>query len=443
MTKQQESLDGIRILDFTWSVSGSTTARILAALGAEVIKVEWPKNPDFMRFSMYAKGDEPGLDNGAFFNNLNAGKKSFTINVKSEKGMDTIHKLLKKSDVVLENFSAGIFKKWGFDEQTLREISPGIIYMSISGLGHTGRHKMYGTWGPSAAGLNGVTYISGLPETHPAGWGYSVMDIIAGYTGVFSVITALYHQRKTGGKGQHIDISQIETGLPLAGANLLDYSVNERSSRRPGFPPGNRSVTSKEHPENNYRGKVGVPHNSYRSKGGGYNDWCTIAIFSDGEWEAFKEAIGKPEWAMNSEYDTFEGRLIHQDRLDSEIETFTLTKDKYAIMEQLQKYGISCAAVQMNENLMEHDPQLEARGLFERLTHPLLGERNLIGVPIKMSETQPYLHNTAPLMGNDNNYVLKEVLEFSDEEIKELNEQSVLWPEDMREDEFEAVKPLW
>ncbi|WHY85779.1 CoA transferase [Neobacillus novalis] len=442
MTNQAEALKGIRVLDFTWSVSGSTTARILAAFGAEVIKVEWPKTPDAMRFSMYAKDDEPGLNNGAFFNNLNAGKKSFTVNVKSERGMEIIHELLKKSDVVLENFSAGVFKKWGLDYKTLEEISPGIIYMSISGLGHTGRHKIYGTWGPTAAGLNGMTFISGMPKTHPAGWGYSIMDVIAGYTGAFSVMTALFHKKRTG-KGQYIDISQVETGLPLAGANLLDFTVNKRSSKRPGFPPGNRSVTSKDHRENNYRGKVGCPHNSYRCAGGGDNDWCTIAIFSDKEWSTFKHAIGNPEWSMEEKYDTFEGRVSHQDELDRNIEAYTMERNKFEVMELLQNHGISCGAVQMNEDLMENDPQLKVRGLFERLKHPLLGERNLIGLPIKMSETQPYLHKTAPLMGEDNDYVLSEVLGYSKEEIKVLDEQGVLWPNDMPKDEFKVVRPLW
>lgn len=442
MDNRKEVLKGIRVLDFTWSVSGSTTARILAAFGAEVIKVEWPKNPDYMRFSMYAKGDEPGLNNGAFFNNLNAGKKSLTLNVKSKRGMEIVHEILKKSDVVLENFSAGVFKKWGLDYEALEEISPGIIYMSISGLGHTGRNKMYGTWGPTAAGLNGMTFISGLPKTKPAGWGYSVMDVVAGFTGAFSVITALIHKKKTG-KGQHIDISQVESGLQLAGANLLDFTVNQRSSRRPGFPPGNRAITSKEHPENNYRGKEGCPHNSYRTAGGGDNDWCTIAIFSDEEWDTFKEAIGNPEWSMDEKYDTFEGRVNHQDELDQNIEAYTIKRNKYEIMELLQSHGIACGAVQMNEDIMEKDPQLQARGLFERLSHSLLGERNFVGIPIKMSETQPYLHKSAPLMGEDNEYVLCDVLGYSKEQIKELDDQGVLWPEDMPKEDFEVVRPLW
>ncbi|GKV65261.1 MULTISPECIES: CaiB/BaiF CoA-transferase family protein [unclassified Sporosarcina] len=442
MNNEKEVLNGIRVLDFTWSVSGSTTARILGSLGAEVIKVEWPKNPDFMRFSMYAEGDKPGLNNGAFFNNLNAGKKSLTLNVKSKRGMEIVHELLKKSDVVLENFSAEVFEKWGLDYKSLEKISPGIIYMSISGLGHTGRKKMYGTWGPTAAGLNGMTFISGLPKTHPAGWGYSIMDVVAGYAGAFSVLTALYHKKRTN-KGQYIDISQVEAGLPLAGANLLDFTVNQRSSKRPGFPPGNRAITSIESPENNYRGKVGCPHNSYRCKGGGDNDWCTIAIFSDKEWNVFKNAIGNPEWAKNAKYDSFEGRLRNQDELDRNIELFTIESNKYEVMELLQSRGISCGAVQMNEDLMEKDPQLKVRSLFERLSHPLLGERNFVGIPIKMSETQPYLHKSAPLMGEDNGYVLSEVLGYSNDEINDLEDNGILWPKDMPKDEFKEVRSLW
>lgn len=153
--------------------------------------------------------------------------------------------------------------------------------------------------------------------------------------------------------------------------------------------------------------------------------------------------MGNPEWAMDAKYDTFEGRLSHQDELDRNIEAFTINRNKYEVMELLQKYDISSAAVQMNEDLMEKDPQLKARNLFERLNHSLLGERNFVGIPIKMSETQPYIHKSAPLMGEDNSYVLREVLGLSDEEIKTLDDEGVLWPKDMPKDEFKEVRSLW
>ncbi|WP_338449803.1 CoA transferase [Niallia oryzisoli] len=442
MNIQHDLLTGIRVLDFTWSVSGSTTTRILASMGAEVIKVEWPKTPDMMRFSMYAKDDEPGLDNGAFFNSLNVGKRSFTVNIKSAEGMNIIKELIRKSDIITENFSAGVFEKWGLDYESLKEINEGIIYMSISGLGHTGRQKNYGTWGPTAAALSGMTYISGLPETHPSGWGYSILDIVAGYTGAYSVLTALFHKNRTG-EGQYIDISQVETALPLVGTNLLDFFVNGRSSNRPDFPTGNRSTLSTNGNISDFRGAIACPQNTYRCAGDGPNDYCVIAIYNDDEWERFKEAIGQPEWARDSKFSDLQGRIQHQDELDWHIEEFTSKLTKYEVMETLQKYDLVAAAVQQNEDIVEFDPQLSFRGLFETVQHPLLGERLVEGVPIKMSQSSPSIRKSAPLMGEDNDFVLKEILGYSDEEIELLDTQGVFWPLDMPKESFKAVRPLW
>ena len=438
MNIQQDLLTGIRVLDFTWSVSGSTTTRILAAMGAEVIKVEWPKTPDMMRFSMYAKEDEPGLDNGAFFNSLNVGKRSFTINIKSAEGMDIVKDLIRKSDVITENFSAGVFEKWGLDYDSLKEINEGIIYMSISGLGHTGRQKNYGTWGPTAAALSGMTYISGLPDTHPSGWGYSILDIVAGYTGAYSVLTALFHKKRTG-EGQYIDISQVETALPLVGTNLLNYFVNGRSSH----PTGNRSVLSADFNKIDFRGPAACPQNTYRCAGDDANDYCVIAIYDNNEWERFKAAIGQPEWVNDERFADLNGRIQHQDELDRFIEEYTSRFTKYEIMEKLQKYDLVAAAVQQNEDIIETDAQLQFRGLFETINHPLLGERLVEGIPIKMSESSPYIHKSAPLMGEDNDYVLKEILHFSDKEIELMHDHGVFWPLDMSKDSFKAVRPLW
>ncbi|MED4225563.1 CoA transferase [Neobacillus cucumis] len=438
MNIQQDLLTGIRVLDFTWSVSGSTTTRILAAMGAEVIKVEWPKTPDMMRFSMYAKEDEPGLDNGAFFNSLNVGKRSFTINIKSGEGMNIVKDLIRKSDVITENFSAGVFEKWGLDYDSLKEINEGIIYMSISGLGHTGRQKNYGTWGPTAAALSGMTYISGLPDTHPSGWGYSILDIVAGYTGAYSVLTALFHKKRTG-EGQYIDISQVETALPLVGTNLLNYFANGRSSH----PTGNRSVLSADFNKIDFRGPAACPQNTYRCAGDDANDYCVIAIYDNNEWERFKVAIGEPEWVNDERFADLNGRIQHQDELDQFVEEYTSRFTKYEIMEKLQKYDLVAAAVQQNEDIIETDTQLQFRGLFETINHPLLGERLVEGIPIKMSESSPYIHKSAPLMGEDNDYVLKEILHFSDQEIELMHDHGVFWPLDMSKDSFKAVRPLW
>jgi crotonobetainyl-CoA:carnitine CoA-transferase CaiB-like acyl-CoA transferase len=362
--------------------------------------------------------------------------------MKSEKGMAIIKELIRKSDVVTENFSAGVFEKWGFTYENLSILSPGIIYMSISGLGHSGRRMMYGTWGPTAAALSGMTYISGLPDHHPCGWGYSYLDIIAGYTGAYSILTALYHKKRTG-KGQYIDISQVETAMHLAGANLLDFTVNGRSSQRSSFPTGNRSVLSPNMNESDYRGAVACPHNIYRCVGGGKNDWCAIAVYSDMEWERFKEAIGEPEWSQSERFDHLSGRIQYQDELDQAIQTYTLQYNKYELMSRLQSYGIACGAVQENEDIVEKDQQLQYRGLFEQIEHPLLGLRKIEGIPIKMSENSAQISKAAPLMGEDNEYVYGSILGYSNEEIKSMVDAGTLWPVDMPKESFKAVRPLW
>ena len=356
--------------------------------------------------------------------------------------MNIIKELIKKSDIVTENFSAGVFEKWGLDYSSLKELNEGIIYMSISGLGHTGRQKNYGTWGPTAAALSGMTYISGLPDTHPSGWGYSILDIVAGYTGAYSVLTALLYKKRTG-EGQYIDISQVETALPLVGTNVLDYFVNGRSSNRPDFPTGNRSILSTDVNKSDFRGPIACPQNTYRCAGDDENEYCVIAIYSDDEWERFKEAIGQPDWVNDSKFSNLTGRIHNQDELDKKIEGYTKRFTKYEVMETLQKYDLVAAAVQQNEDIMENDPQLRFRGLFETIKHPLLGERLVEGIPMKMSQSPPYIHKSAPLMGEDNSYVLKEVLDYSDEEIEFMNSNGIFWPLDMPKDSFKAVRPLW
>jgi crotonobetainyl-CoA:carnitine CoA-transferase CaiB-like acyl-CoA transferase len=309
-------------------------------------------------------------------------------------------------------------------------------------MGHSGRNKLYTTWGPTAQALNGMTYTSGLPNTHPAGWGYSYMDVMAGYAGAYAVLSALYHKKQTG-KGQYIDISQVETGLAFTGANLLDFTVNKRSSRRPGFPSGNRSISSHETPENSYRGRVGVPHNSYRCLGGGPNDWCTIAVFSDEEWGLLKKAMGYPEWSESSKYNTVEGRIRHQDELDAHLEKYTIKFNKHELMRHLQSHGVASAAVQTSEDLIETDLQLKERGVYINLDHPLLGKRLFEEIPINMSETPPYLHHSAPIMGADNDYVFGEILGYSQSEIDKWTNEGVLWPENMPRESMKFRQPLW
>ena len=422
------ALAGVRVLDFTWIVAGPQATRILGALGAEIIRVEWPERVDSMRLGMARQPDvEPSMNSDGFFNNLNANKYGVTLDATDPRGREILQRLIAASDVVIENFSAGTFERWGFDYEWFTSIRPDIIYLSCSGFGHSGRYRDYDTWGPSAQALAGLTFASGLPGHPPAGWGFSYMDQTAGYLGALAVLMALHYRNQTG-QGQYIDMSQAESGMALTGAVFPDFSVNGRRSRRAGFPPGNRAAWPGVPYSNAYRGAVAAPHNSYPCAGGGMNDWCVIAVSTDEQWQALVDVMGAPDWARDARFATLAGRLRYQDELDAHIADWTSTLDKYAVMERLQAVGVPAGAVQSSEDRVERDPQLAARGYYVEHDHPVLGRRRFEGLPIHLSATPAAVWKAAPTIGQDTADVLRSVLGMPDDEIEQLTEAGVLWP---------------
>src|ERR1700747_611104 len=212
-----------------------------------------------------------------------------------------------------------------YDEQ--RRIKPDIVYVSMSGYGHTGRHHQYTTCGPVAQAVSGLPLLSGLPDKPPAGWGWSYMDDTGGMYGAMCALTGLYHRNMTG-QGQHIDLSQMVASVPLNGPGLLDFTVNGRGSRRPGYPPGNRAHWPGTPLVNNYRGPTVAPHNAYRPHPGGYNAWCVIVCHSDEEWQRLVQVMGAPSWTAAPKFATLAGRLQHQQELDKQIEKWSMTLEK-------------------------------------------------------------------------------------------------------------------
>jgi crotonobetainyl-CoA:carnitine CoA-transferase CaiB-like acyl-CoA transferase len=402
---RKHALEGVRVVDFSWIVAGPTCTRILADFGAEVIRVENEQTMDYTRNSMAPPGaNSPNM--GGMFNNLNRNKLGVTINVMHPSGMELLHDLIAVSDIVVENFSATVLKRWGLDYEAQRQIRPDIIYASMSGFGHTGRDNRYVTWGPTAQALSGLTYMSGLPGEDPAGWGFSYMDHIAGYHGAIACITALHHRNRTG-EGQWVDLSQVESGITLSGPAILDRTVNGRPYRREGNPPGNRA------PE------YGVaPQNSYRCKGD--DRWCAISIFDEAQWSSFVEAIGAPEWTGDERFSSNEGRLANQDELDALIETWTINYTPHEVMHKLQSAGVIAGAVQNTKEKVDDDPQLRHRGYLAEVEHAELGLTAFEGEPIHLSRSPWDLKRAAPMLGEHDYFVFNEILGVEDEEMGEL-----------------------
>ena len=431
-TTTPQALAGVRVVDFTWVRAGPWATRWLGAFGAEIIKVEWPEHE---RGRSAATATPPGveanLNTSGHFNYTSANKLSVTLNVRTPRGLDLIKRLISISDVVIENFSPRVLTSWGLGYDELRKLNPEIVYVSQSGFGHTGRHRNYTTAGPTAQAFSGLTYLSGLPGAPPAGWGWSYLDDTGGMYMAMSTLTALYHRNMTG-RGQHVDLSQMITGVTLNGPVLLDTTVNGRPSQREAYPPGNRSHWPGGDLVTTYRGPTAAPHNAYRTKGGGYNDWCVIACTSDAEWRKLVGVMGSPKWASAPKYSRVSGRLQHQQEMDQAIEEWTLSLEKYEFTECCQAAGVRAMPVQSTEDRVVHDPQLRHREVYSELEHPMLGARKFQNAPFKLSESPARNYLPGPLIGQHNRDVFEGLLRLSHNELVEGYEDGTFWPKAMQ-----------
>ncbi len=407
---RKQALDGIRVVDFSWIVAGPTCTRILADFGAEVIRVEYEQSMDYIRGAGRAASNTSPNASG-LFNDLNRNKLGMTLNVRHPRGLETIKDLIAVSDVVVENFSATVLERWGLDYEAQREARPDVIYLSLSGFGHSGRDKANVTWGPTAQALSGLTFMSGLPGEEPAGWGFSYMDHIAGFQGTMAIVSALHHRSRTG-QGQWIDMSQVESGIYLNGTSILDRTVNGRPNRRDGNPPGNRSP-----------GHAVAPYNAYRCKGD--DRWCAITIFDDTQWSAFVDAIGSPEWSRERRFATNSGRLANENELDQRIESWTINHTPHEVLHKLQIVGVPAGAVQTPKEKVDDDPQLAHRRFFPEADHPELNRNKFQGEPLHLSRSPWQLQRGAPLFGEHSEMVFKELLGIGEEEMIDLMVEGV------------------
>jgi benzylsuccinate CoA-transferase BbsF subunit len=422
------ALENIRVVDFSWVRAGPWATRWLGAFGAEIIKIEWPENErGRLPSTTTPQNLEVNLNTSGNFNDTNVNKKSLSLNVRSRKGLEIIKRLVAVSDVVIENFSSRVLRNWGLGYDELCRIKPDIVYVSMSGYGHTGRHHRYTTFGPVAQAVAGLTHLSGLPDRPPAGWGWSYMDDTGGIYGAMCALTGLYHRNMTG-RGQHIDLSQMVASVPLNGPALLDFTVNGRGSRRAGYPPGNRAHWPGTPLVNNYRGPSVAPHNAYRTHPGGYNDWCVIVCHSDAEWQRLVQVMGNPTWAVAAKFATLTGRLQHQEELDARIEAWAMTLEKYELTERCQASGVRALPVQSAEDRVEHDPQLRFRGMYVAIDHPALGRRKVQNAPFKLSETPAANHLPSPLIGQHNREIVEDLLGYSHDELRAGFEDGTFWP---------------
>lgn len=419
-------LQGVRIFDFSWFLASAGGTRFAAALGADVIKVEWRDNPDTRLAAMSPVGGREARraattplkgvtdsDMGGQFNNKNAGKSGLSLNIRHPKGLEIARRLIGLSDVVAEGFSPGVLERLGLGYDALKALRPDIIYVQQSGMGGVGTYGRFRTIGPVAAAFAGTSEMSGMPEpAMPAGWGYSFLDWIGAYSFATAIIGALFHRDRTG-HGQWIDSSQCESGIFLGGVPVLDWSAHGRVWSR----IGNRSPY-----------KPAAPHGAYRCAG--TDRWIAIAAFDEAAWQALARVAGRSAWLADPRFATLESRLLHQDALDAAVTAWTQGQDARACMDALQQAGIPAGVCQNAEDRCEHDPQLVALNWLTEVTGTKIGRWPVTELPMKLAATPPYsggiIDRGAPGYGEDNARLLRELLGYSAGQVAALAEEGVI-----------------
>jgi crotonobetainyl-CoA:carnitine CoA-transferase CaiB-like acyl-CoA transferase len=398
-------LEGINILDFFWVAVGPMTTSYLAEYGATVVRVESARRPEVLRNAPPFGGNQRGLNRSAYYANYNANKYGFGLNMAHPKAIDMVRRLVRWADVVTENFTPGTMEKWGLGYQELCQIKPDIILFSTSMLGRGGPYSRQPGFGPVLSSLSGMTGVTGWPDRPPTNPYGAYTDFIVPRFALPTLIAALDYRRRTG-RGQHLDISQLEAALHFMAPLLLDYANNGHEPRR----MGNRHAAA-------------APHGAFPCQGD--DRWCTIACTTDAEWQALCQVMGHPEWAQEERFYTLLGRKAHEDELEARLSAWTRDWDAAELMHALQQAGVPAGMVASNKDLLE-DPQLQYRGHFVYMEHAELGRHPVQRSEFRLSQAPAEHRWPAPSLGQHTVQVCQDILGMSTDEITALIAEEVL-----------------
>jgi crotonobetainyl-CoA:carnitine CoA-transferase CaiB-like acyl-CoA transferase len=394
-------LDGMRIVSFDHVLAGPYGTTILAELGADVIKVESSKG-GMDPFRFFGTGEDPNLS--PRFLEFNRNKRSFTVNLKHPKGKGVLHDLVAKADAVLDNYSVDVVERIGLAYDQLCKVKPDIVNLRMPGLGTTGPKRHFSTVGVNITAFTGLTYMWNHPgvTNPPIGAQLVFPDYVSGVLCAIIIISGvLYRDRQK--KGAFIDLAQSEATAFMIGANLMEAAANGTDPQ----PIGNASFAV-------------APHDCYPCMG--EDRWCVIAAETAEQWTALAQIIGIEH---DQRFKTNADRLKNRDALNAVIVHWTKDKDAFAIRDQLQKVGVPAGVVQTGEDLT-NDPQLKNRGFIVAVDNPRLGKVVLPNFPLHFTNAKLTRRWEFPVLGRDTEAVLRDVVGYNAETIKELRSDGVL-----------------
>jgi crotonobetainyl-CoA:carnitine CoA-transferase CaiB-like acyl-CoA transferase len=373
-------LEGLRVLDCTQVMAGPYATLLLADMGAEVIKIEKPSGDDSRKMG-------PPFINGesAAFLGINRNKKSVVLNLKSKLGQNAFKKIAQEVDVVAENFKPGVMKKLGLGADDLRANHPELIYLSISGFGQTGPYNDRPGYDLLAQGMSGIMSTTGYPDSPPVKVSIPIADLSAGMYAAYGVLSAYIHRLKTG-EGQVIDTSLLESAIALTVWESAEYW-------------GSNSVPE---PKGSAHRLV-APYQAIASLDGFFN----IGIANQANYERFCSAINRQDLLENPDYIDNPSRLIHYQKLTTQIELTTREKTSSEWLQILNAHGVPAGPIYSMDEVF-NDPQVVHRQMVKELDHPIAGQIKNLGIPVKLSKTSGSIRMPAPTLGQHTEVVLRE-----------------------------------
>lgn len=398
------ALENLTILDLTRVLAGPFCTMMLADMGAKVIKIEIPSGGDDTREYPPFRLNKNGERESVYFANINRNKKGITLNLKSEEGKHLFRELVKKADIVVENYRPGVMDKLGLGYDALRKINPQIIYGSVSGFGNTGPYRLRPGYDILAQAMGGMMAITGVPGGPPTRVGSAIGDILGGLHLAIGLLAAV-NARNLTGQGQRVDISLMDSVIAATENTGIKYLESGK------IPPrmGNRYAAVS-------------PYDAFRVKNG------TIIIAAGNQHLYEKlctEILHRPDMITDPRFTDMSGRLENQDAIKEAVEETLKDQTMDQAVSLLLSKGIPAGPIYDIKQIM-NDPQVKDREMFVEIEHPTLGEITVNGCAIKLEDTPASVRTPAPELGQDNNEILKEYLGITDEAIAAYREEGVL-----------------
>lgn len=396
------ALDGIKIVDLTQWEAGTSCTQLLAWMGADVLKVEPPGGEPGRRMIP----DRPDKDS-YYFLLFNSNKRAITLDLKAEKGREIFERLVRRADIVVENFALGVLEQLGLGYEQLAQIKPDIIFASIKGFGSWGPYRDYKAFDMIAQATGGVLAVNGTQETPPLKPGVTFGDSGTGVH-LAAAILAAYIERQRTGEGQRVEVSMQDAMVNFGRTAFIAHYL---TGGRPAQRYGNRLV-------------LVSPTDLYPCKGGGPNDFVYIMCTTKQMWHGVLQVIGRDELIGDERFEDQAVRNRHWNEVSEMISSWTSQRDKMEAMRLMSEAGVPCGAIMDSADIFSNE-HLAARGMIVEVDHPDRGKLKYPGCPIKMSRSEKLEIEPAPGLGSHNEEVLSE-LGLGDREIDELRREGII-----------------